>query len=1059
MSRAGDPDDEMPDDMPDELADRAGERLLAATGATRAAVLAALIAAHPEHEHALRSIAADLERVDGALADSYPDIGADHVTEALDHIGAYRVLRRLGEGAFGVVWLCAQERPVARMVAVKVVRSGAGGPETLRRFAAERQLLAALNHATITQVFDAGELADGRPFFVMEYVAGSPIGSYCDSHALAVRARLQLFCEVCRGVAHAHARGIVHRDLKPANVLVVDGDGGGDAGPAPKIIDFGIAKALVSAAAAGGAATEAGRIVGTPGYMSPEQASGRVGEVDARTDVFALGVILYELLTGELPWAKGASATTSEPLRPSVRVAASTATTATRRNAAELRGDLDWIVMTALARERDDRYPSVAAFAADIDSHLRGNTVSVGPPSFWYRSSKLVRRHRGIVVVAAAALLLVAAVVVFFQGRTSDAENVADRAIAQATSAVERLLARASDERIRQAPENDVVRQLLAQDALGFYEQWLRERPLERRLRVGRCRALVSLTAVHFQLGQMPAAERTAAEAVAEAEELFAAQPDDVAIRGLLAESLRRHGRALMIAQREPEALPRFERAVAHLEHCATAAPQDHMLSLSSAWRELCTARQATRQPEASLEANRRSVAVLEQHLASGTAKAMAHTDVAIARCTLARQLAGFRRLDEAEKVATAAEAGLASVTLDVHRVTALVHGTRAQLAARRRDWEAAIGHAVRGVEAGERWHRLEPARVAPGDVLIDDLTDLAGLYDKVANWPESDRVLHRAIAIADANVAEFPTDVVRLVRLEGVLHESAFRLYERLRLPDLELAQACMERALATQQPVIERGGRTQRGRAQLLTVLATIVEARGHATAAMWAEVASALEVDIDVTLPGHEWDFSGWQGVTIDRLRRGDLDGAAMALAQAERWLGDPPKLASQAADVQWLHSRLALRRGDVAAAIAAAERIVTIRPTWMGRWRAADCRFAIWRHLDTATERVEPPPTVHRDEAAELYRAVIDDLAKDVRDAADDPFHVVPWGFSSLQLAQIEMARGQASAARQLLEAGTAALERVAPLAHRDLWQPEVLQAANDLLTDLRARGVR
>jgi serine/threonine protein kinase len=248
-------------DLPAGLADELAEQLLDA-GPEHEKVLARLVARHPQHERALRMLLAQLHGAERLLADAWPDDAPASATQ----IGGHRVIRQLGEGAFGIVYLCAQQQPVVRNVAIKVLRPGAGDEQTLRRFAAERQLLASLNHPTITQVYDAGTLPDGRPFFVMEYVEGTTFRRYCEDRALPCRERLRLFAELCRGVAHAHARGIVHRDLKPGNVLVVDTE----QGPVPKIIDFGIAKALVAVESGDdGPRTDTGRVIGTPGYMSP----------------------------------------------------------------------------------------------------------------------------------------------------------------------------------------------------------------------------------------------------------------------------------------------------------------------------------------------------------------------------------------------------------------------------------------------------------------------------------------------------------------------------------------------------------------------------------------------------------------------------------------------------------------------------------------------------------------------------------------------------------------------------------------------------------------------
>jgi serine/threonine protein kinase/formylglycine-generating enzyme required for sulfatase activity len=392
------------DAVPSQVADLACARLLGASPGEQDAVLADLCRQHAEHAVGLRHLHAEMRRAERMLEDTFARDGDP--TE----IARFRVVRRLGEGAFGVVYLCAEEAPFQRQVAIKVLRPGAGSRQTLARFEGERQVLARMGHPAIANVFEAGELADGRPYFVMEYVEGAPITAYSDRHRLTVAERLALFLALCDGVQHAHQKGVIHRDLKPSNVLVRDLQGK----PQPKIIDFGLAKVMHRADAGGADLTEAGGVVGTPGYMSPEQGEGKQEDVDIRSDVFSLGVILYVLLTGEMPWRRGESSADGAPLRPSVRLASESKQSSEaavqrasepRRLQSQLRGDLDWITLRALERERDRRYQTVQELAEDLRRHLRFEPVLAGPPSTVYRLRKLARRYR-VQVVAAAAVLL-----------------------------------------------------------------------------------------------------------------------------------------------------------------------------------------------------------------------------------------------------------------------------------------------------------------------------------------------------------------------------------------------------------------------------------------------------------------------------------------------------------------------------------------------------------------------------------------------------------------------------------------------------------------------------
>ncbi|MCL4220866.1 MAG: serine/threonine-protein kinase [Phycisphaerales bacterium] len=339
-----------------------------------------------------------------------------------DVIGAYRLVSVLGEGGFGRVFLAEQTEPVTRLVALKLLKAGMDSRKIVARFEAERQALAVMDHPGVARVFDGGQAPNGRPYFVMEYVRGEPITTYCQRKALSVRERLELFESVCLAVQHAHNKGIVHRDLKPSNVLVATVDDK----PAPKVIDFGIAKALGDSSMPRAMVTMEGQMVGTPAYMSPEQVSGQAG-MDTRSDVYTLGVLLYELLTGTLPIeperlnrlspvAMLEAVRQHTPEKPSTRVSRAGESgpfgerggAAPRHLAGRLRGDLDWIVMRALEKEPERRYQTAFALARDVRRHLEGEPVEAGPPSGWYRLRKFAERHRG--ELAAAAVVLVALV-------------------------------------------------------------------------------------------------------------------------------------------------------------------------------------------------------------------------------------------------------------------------------------------------------------------------------------------------------------------------------------------------------------------------------------------------------------------------------------------------------------------------------------------------------------------------------------------------------------------------------------------------------------------------
>lgn len=344
--------------------------------------------------------------------------------DRIDSIDPYQLTRKLGQGGMGQVWLAEQKSPVRRQVAVKLLTPGSYNVASMQRFELERQSLAMMDHPAIAKVLDAGSAPDGRPFFVMEYVPGIPITDYCNNHRLTIRQRLELFIRVCEGVQHAHQKSIVHRDIKPSNILVTEIDGQ----PMPRIIDFGIAKPISMGVGDDHTIfTKVGVLIGTPGFMSPEQIDPNTSDIDTRTDVYSLGVLLYLLLTGTMPfqgrdWANKPideilrEIREEEPPSPSTRVASSgepTIDTAEARGTdakqlvSDLRGDLDWITLKAMEKDRERRYASPANLAQDVRCHLENRPVLARPASAGYRLQKYVARHRILVATAAFIAALI----------------------------------------------------------------------------------------------------------------------------------------------------------------------------------------------------------------------------------------------------------------------------------------------------------------------------------------------------------------------------------------------------------------------------------------------------------------------------------------------------------------------------------------------------------------------------------------------------------------------------------------------------------------------------
>jgi len=395
-------------------------------GTERSAFLDGACRGDPELRSQVDSLIGAWERADEFLASPTTEKAPDSDTDLERpgaRIGAYKLLQRIGEGGMGMVYMAEQEEPVRRKVALKIIKLGMDTKQVIARFEAERQALAMMDHPNIAKVFDAGATETGRPYFVMELVRGVAINEYCDTNNLSTKERLRLFIAVCNAAQHAHQKGIIHRDLKPSNVLVTLHDGV----PVPKVIDFGIAKATSSRLTDKTLFTEFRSFLGTPEYMSPEQAEMSGLDIDTRSDIYALGVLLYELLTGTTPFDALTLRQAAfdelqriiredEPPKPSTRISTlvgeSRTSTARRRDtdpaglSRVVRGDLDWIVMKALEKDRTRRYETASALAEDVRRHLASEPVLASPPTLTYTLSKFVRRNRIAVAAGAAVLFL-----------------------------------------------------------------------------------------------------------------------------------------------------------------------------------------------------------------------------------------------------------------------------------------------------------------------------------------------------------------------------------------------------------------------------------------------------------------------------------------------------------------------------------------------------------------------------------------------------------------------------------------------------------------------------
>jgi serine/threonine protein kinase/Flp pilus assembly protein TadD len=487
----------------------------------------ALLRAHEEEETFLTFPTEEFRAILGASTNEGPEAS----------IGPYRLIHRIGEGGMGAVFLAEQTQPVQRQVAIKVIRPGMDSSQIVARFEAERQALALMDHPNIAKVLEAGTTPGGRPYFVMELIRGVPITQYCDEHRLTLSERLRLFVPVCQAVQHAHQKGIIHRDLKPSNVLVALYDGRA----VPKVIDFGIVKAIGVRLTERTLPTESGSVVGTLEYMSPEQAEPDQFDIDTRSDVYSLGVMLYELLTGTTALhSRGMKDAgmfellrrirEEEPAKPSTRLstAEGLATIAANRGVEPrkltglVQGDLDWIVMKCLEKDRTRRYETANALARDLERYLNEEPVEACPPSASYRLRKFARKHRKVLGAAAAFALLLTvatAVSVWLAIRATLAEQKADQeravAVAQRERADEQadvaeavnkflngdLLIQASTE---QSPNRDLKLRTVLDRAAEKVDERLASQPL------AAARIHKTLGAAYQSLGELGRAERHA---------------------------------------------------------------------------------------------------------------------------------------------------------------------------------------------------------------------------------------------------------------------------------------------------------------------------------------------------------------------------------------------------------------------------------------------------------------------------------------------------------------------------------------------------------------------
>jgi serine/threonine protein kinase/tetratricopeptide (TPR) repeat protein len=523
-------------------------------------------------------------------------------------IGPYKLMEQIGEGGMGLVFVAEQQHPVRRKVALKVIKPGMDTRQVIARFEAERQALALMDHPHIAKVLDGGATASGRPYFVMELVKGTPITDCCDQDQLSVRACLELFLQVCMAVQHAHQKGIIHRDIKPSNVLVVSHDGK----PVVRVIDFGVAKAIGQRLTDKTVYTHFAQLVGTPLYMSPEQAGESGLDIDTRSDIYSLGVLLYELLTGTTPFHKERFKEVGydemrriireeEPPKPSTRISTlgQAATTISTRRKSDpkrlsqlVRGELDWIVMKALEKDRNRRYETASAFAADVQRYLNDEPVLACPPSAWYRFRKFARRNKAalttVSLFVSAILVALTALLVSYQRvkqeknekelaleRTREEKNRADENLMKARVAVKTYLTKTAQEPRLEAEDLHALRKDLLASAVAFYEEFVRQLSDDPVLEAERAGAYGDLGFIRQEMGENEQALKHYEQARAIYARLAGEFPADAGHRNALAGTDNNLAIILERLGRRGEAAEAYRQSLSTREKLVKEFPDD----------------------------------------------------------------------------------------------------------------------------------------------------------------------------------------------------------------------------------------------------------------------------------------------------------------------------------------------------------------------------------------------------------------------------------------------------------------------------------------------------
>jgi serine/threonine protein kinase len=759
-------------------------------------------------------------------------------------IGSYKLLEEIGAGGMGSVWMAEQTQPVRRRVALKVIKAGMDSAQVIARFEAERQALALMEHPNIARVLDAGTTPSGRPFFVMELVKGPPITSYCDEKRLGLRERLELFAGVCQAVQHAHQKGIIHRDIKPSNVLIAPFDGR----PVVKMIDFGVAKAIGQPLTEKTLFTAFGAVVGTPEYMSPEQAELNNQDIDTRSDIYSLGVLLYELLTGTTPLTRQRLKEVAllevlrvireeEPPKPSTRLSESKDTlplisaqrhTEPAKLAKLLRGELDWIVMKALDKERSRRYETAGALAADVQRYLNDEDVLASPPSTTYRLRKFLRRYRGMVRLAALTMLLLLAGIVgtsiglvralaaeqLASDRLADVEEANEKTTRALTTATEALKAseraraqtNVAHTRTRATLESltdDVVERLIGRQARyghrdraflrkiqGLYEEFAQAQGDTEQARRDRGDGHFQVGFIRRRLGEFKEAEEALKKALAIRSKLVADFPREPAHRRSLATT---HAHLFLVYEptgRLKEAHQALNTALTLRQKLVKEFPGEvaYRRDLASNWINVGTFRLRVNGPREAEPAYGEAIALLKNLIREEPKNLEHRYALAVTLGNLGNVLGNLGRPADATKALLEAQPVLEQLIKqdpeELEAVTAYARnlnylGRLYWFMRRPRDAEPPWRE---GLAIQRKLTHQYPTIPAYRRELAIALNNLAGLYAGTNRAGAAEPLYREALALQEKLVADFPTSDVLRNEFSGILGGLASLLEEAKR-------------------------------------------------------------------------------------------------------------------------------------------------------------------------------------------------------------------------------------------------------------------------------------